>query len=130
MNKHEAQSVLRQHFAPYAAQSYEQLRCLIGGEHVSRINGPSGTEYHFEVYASLVNEDSTDIEVEGIVTEAKGRWWLPPSVEERFVVANDGKKYSRCTWLLAGAEPSAAPNGGPATQPGNSGVAEGPPSVS
>jgi len=28
------------------------------------------------------------------------------------------------------AEPSAAPNGGPATQPGNSGVTEGPPSVS
>ena len=28
------------------------------------------------------------------------------------------------------AEPSASPNGGPATQPGNSGVTEGPPSVS
>jgi hypothetical protein len=28
------------------------------------------------------------------------------------------------------AEPGAAPNGGPATQPGNSGVTEGPPSVS
>jgi hypothetical protein len=72
--------VLRQHFKPYTAQNYEQLRSLIGGEHVSKISGPSGTEYHFEVYASLVNEDSDDIEVEGIVTEVKGRWWLPPSV--------------------------------------------------
>jgi plasmid stabilization system protein ParE len=32
--------------------------------------------------------------------------------------------------VVGGAEPDAAPNGGPATQPGNSGVTEGPPSVS
>ena len=105
MNKHEAQSVLRQHFKPYVLQNYEQLRSLIGGEHVSKICGPSGTEYHFEVYVSLVNEDSDDIEVEGIVTEVKGRWWLPPSVEQSFVVAPGGQKYSRCPGLLPGAEP-------------------------
>jgi hypothetical protein len=33
-------------------------------------------------------------------------------------------------YLKTIAEPSAPPNGGPATQPGNSGVTEGPPSVS
>jgi len=112
MNRLEAQSVLRQCFRPYAAQNYEQLRSLIGGEHVSKISGSSGTEYHFEVYASLVNEDSNDIEVEGIVTEVKGRWWLPPSVEESFVVSPDGQKYSRCSGLLPDAEPGAAPNSG------------------
>jgi hypothetical protein len=107
MNKDEAQTVLRQHLRPYATQSYEQLKSLIGGEHVSKVRGPSGTEYHFEVYASYiddVDEHTDTIEVEGIVTEAKGRWWCPPSVEERFVVASDGKKYSRCAWLLPGAE--------------------------
>jgi hypothetical protein len=116
MNKQEAQSVLRQHFRPYAAQSYEQLRSLVGGEHVSKISGPSGTEYHFEVYVSLVNEDSNDIEVEGIVSEVKGRWWLPPSVEESFVVASDGQKYSRCPGLLPDAEAAAPPNSDNAPQ--------------
>lgn len=39
----------------------------------------------------------------------------------------DGETFER--WSK-NAEPNAAPNGGPATQPGNSGVTEGPPSVS
>jgi hypothetical protein len=130
MNTHEAQAVLRQHFKPYTAQNYQQLRSLIGGEHVSKISGPSGTEYHFEVYASLVNEDSNDIEVEGIVTEVKGRWWLPPSVEQSFVISPDGQKYSRCPGLLPDAEPASSPNGGPAEPPANPGVTGGPPSVS
>ena len=105
MNKDEALSVLRQHFELYVAQNYEQLSSLIGREHVSKISGPSGIEYHFEVYVSLVNEDSNDLEVEGIVTEVKGRWWLPPSVQESFVVAPDGQKYSRCSGLLPDPEP-------------------------
>ena len=129
MNKHEAQSVLQQHFKPYTAQNYQQLSSLIGAEHVSKIRGPSGTEYHFEVYASLVNEDSNDIEVEGIVTEVKGRWWLPPSVEQSFVVAPDGQKYSRCSGLLPDTRPAAPPNGGPGAPAANPGVTGAPPSV-
>jgi hypothetical protein len=33
-------------------------------------------------------------------------------------------------WISMNTDPGASPNGGPATQPGNSGVTEGPPSVS
>lgn len=122
--------MLLDHFEPYAAQNYEQLRSLIGAEHVVKISGPSGTEYHFEVYASLVNEDSNDIEVEGIVTEVKGRWWLPPSVQQSFVVAPDGQKYSWCSGLLPEAEPAVSPNGGPAECVDNSAAGGGPPSGS
>jgi hypothetical protein len=130
MNKQEAQSVLRRYLGPYVTQSYEQLGSLIGSEHVSKVSGPSGMEYHFEVYAEHVNEDDNTIEVEGIVTEAKGRWWFPASVHESFVVGRDGKKYSRCGGLLEDIEPSAAPNDGTATQPGSPGGNAGPPSVS
>jgi hypothetical protein len=47
-----------------------------------------------------------------------------------FDVVGLGRHRSVGGWLQEIAEPSAAPNGGPATRLGNSGVTEGPPSVS
>jgi hypothetical protein len=70
----------------------------------------------------------------GIVGPSLG-WWPPPSPGDMavwpFFRSEDYQRALHSPRLLRGkVEPTAASNGGPATPLGNSGVAEGPPSVS
>ena len=61
----------------------------------------------------------------------EGFWFSYPALLRIVLELEFGKAYEEYSHRRDGiVEPGAAPNGGPATQPGNSGVVEGPPSVS
>jgi len=89
MNKQEAKNILQGHLRPYKKWDYKNLKELIGGEHVTKIIGQSGTEYFFEIYVNLVNECDVTLEVEGMVTEVEGRRYCPPTVHGSFCIAPD-----------------------------------------
>jgi hypothetical protein len=102
MDKQEARQLLLQQLRPYLRWSYDRLRALLGGEHVTEIRGQTGCRYFFEVHVSRPSEAFDDLEVEGIISEVEGRRSFPPNVTASFCLSPDGRLHSRTPDLMDG----------------------------
>ena len=88
MNKKEALEILQREMSKCRGLSWAKAQSFIGIEKVDKVTNSIGTEYYFELCVSYVDERELDIEVEGLVSEVKGRKLFPSYVQESYCISN------------------------------------------
>ena len=112
---------------------YDKLEALLFRHDPVGINFEENSdEYDSEVGTILprLRTCTSAQDVCRVVHEEFVRWFTPGIAGRREHYSKIGAEIWELWQRFRNAEPGAPPNGGPATPPGNSGVTEGPPSVS